>query len=660
MLLIENKLYLEITDAEACGLGGASYIYKEKSRKANWGIFIKHPVYKNLVLIEFESLIPKKKQQVIDHFGNPYEHFSKSPIRKMVSRDTKAESFFLDYQYDGTKKLPPPAREKYTIAASWLNMLIKAEEDKVEIKKVLGITLAKFWLNVGDIIKSDGIDLPSHYIRLRQKLQEYKDHGYQVLIHKQFGNSNSKKVDDEVSESLLLELISMPNADDILTTRRYNISAVERGKPQITASTVGNWRRKYAHLISLTKYGTKENYNTFGKHIARRRPSAPLLLVEHDDNEIDLYFQSNRTKKNRTELYYYNRFVVAVVIDAYNDYPLGWAIAETYTKDLIRFAYLDAVYHIAELTGGWYLPHQIRSDRFGLDAKLTNDLAQFYKSLATFTPAAVKVARGKYIERSFGKQWHQVLSCYPNYAGPNITSKTHVSQDFIEANKKDYPTVEQAPFQLNEFIDIMRHLVNEKTGLSRQEEWVKAFHASDKSKEHLISETQLIAKLGTQHTHLNTITNRGLTPAINCVERIYEIPEEIYLQTVGKTVQVTYDPMDYSRILVTDNQNLLFIAREQELMPSALADFEPGDRQKINDRINEKVRHMATITNAKKTRQDILQFNRINAESLMMAGVHTKAINHQAMLNYMPAIENPTPKKHSTKQRTLEDKINDI
>lgn len=660
MLIIDNSLYLEVSDAVECGLGkSAALIYEAKSKGAKWATFIKHPVYKNLVLLEFESLNPKKKQQVIDHFGNPYEYFARTPIRKMVSRDTKAEQFFIDYTYNDNNHLPLEIIEKYTIAASWLNMLCKAEEDKVEIKRTLGIPLAKFWLNVSEIIKTDKIDLPTHYIRLREKMQQYQANGYQVLIHKQIGNTNSKKVADELSEALLLELISMPNSDDNVTARRYNQWAVENNRQQITASTVGNWRRKHLSLISLSKYGTKENYNKFGKHIQRRRPSAPLLLVEHDDNELDLYFKSTRTKGSRTQLYYFNRFVIAVVIDAFNDYILGWAIAETYTKDLIRLAYLDAIYNINKLTGGWYLPHQIRSDRFGLDANLTNDLAQFYQCLAVYTPAAIKVARGKYIEQSFGKKWHQVLGCYTNYAGTNITSGGRISQDFIDQNKDQYPTTEQAPYQVMQFIDIMRNLVNEKTGLSKQEEWVKAFNQSEKSKAHPISEVQLLAKLGTPHTHSNTITNRGITPAINCVERTYEIPEELYLQTVGKTVQVIYDPFNYSRILVTDNKNLLFIAREQELMPSAIADFEPGDRKKINDRIEEKIRHMQSISNAKDKRIDVLERNRINTESLLMAGVHSKSINHQLLLDHVP-VENIKPQKRISKERNMNDVLDGI
>ena len=103
--------------------------------------------------------------------------------------------------------------------------------------------------------------------------------------------------------------------------------------------------------------------------------------------------------------------------------------------------------------------------------------------------------------------------------------------------------------------------------------------------------------------------------------------------------------MDYSRILVTDNKNLLFIAREVELMPSAIADYAPGDRAKINERLAEKVRHMKTITDAKKDRQKTLDKHRIQIESYAMAGVHTKAINHAIQIGYTPTELSNTKKE---------------
>jgi hypothetical protein len=646
MKLIDSCLYLEFADCIDCGIKENTLKLASHRNSPSWTM-IDDPADKRKKLIDYECLKDQYKEMVKARFGNPYDYLVKEPIRKMVSKDLAAEKYFLSYRYDDNKSLPIDTVNAYATAAAWLNMLVKAEADKKEIKKLLNISITEFFTKVTELIEQQQIKLPSNIVRLRQRIDDYKTDSYKSLIHKNFGNQCAAKIDDEVTESLLIELIAMPNADDPTTCRRYNMWAAENNKATISTATVSNWRRKNNYLISAQKYGNKPTYNTYGKHIIRSRPSAPLLLVENDDNDLDLYFQSRDTKKG---VYYFNRFVIAIVSDAYNDYPLGWAIDTTYTKDLIRLAYLDAVHHVKELTGKWHLPHQIRSDRFGLDVKGNNDLGQFYQSLATFTPAKVGAPRGKYIEQSFGKKWHQVLGTYINYAGTNITSKTRINEDHRALMQKDFPTTEQAPAQIRQFINIMRTLVDEKTGMSKQEQWLKGYNESEKAKQHEITELQLLLKLGTRHQHKNKITNRGITPAINCIERTYEIPEQIYLQTIGATMQVIFDPMDYSRILVTNDNDVCFIAREMELMPSAIADYKPGDRARLNDRLNEKVRHMEYINSKKGERQNTLEINRINAAGMLQAGVHTKGINTQALRDYEVVYNNVPVKRIDDKK----------
>lgn len=657
MKLIEGQLYLEFSDAISAGINQDT-ILKAKLRNSPSWQFINDPKDQRKILINYECLRDTYKEKIITRFGNPYEFFAKEPIRKMVTKDLAAEKFFFDYKYDGTKNLPIDTQRAYTTAANWLNMLIKADADKKEIKRLLNLTITDFWVKVCEIIESDSINLPSNIKKLQSKIKLYKEQGYSCLIHKNYGNGHARKIDDELSEAILLEIIAKPYIDDVVACRAYNAQAAKLNKPQISISTVGNWRRNNLHLISTQKFGVKETYNTFGKYIKRKRSSCPLIVVEHDDNVLDLYFRDKDKSK------FYQRYVMAIVMDPFNDYILGWAYAESNTKELIKFAYLDAMHHIKDLTGSYYLPHQIRSDRFGLDPKLNGDLAEFYKSLAIYTPAAAKAPRGKYIERAFGDKWRQVLSCYPNYAGNNVGSKEligKINEDHRDAVKRQYPTVDQAPAQMSEFINVLRHLINDETGLSKQEEWLNAFNENEKSKAHPISDAMMLLKLGMAHDYKNTITNRGITPSINGKERTYEIPEEYYLQTVGKKVQIIYDPMDFSRVLVTDNKNLMFVASEQEAMPSAIADYQPGDGIKLHDRIAEKKRHNELVFNRMVDRQNVLQINRINSESLLQAGIHSKQIMHEAIASYQVESEPEMQQKRiNQKGRSLEDMINQM
>jgi hypothetical protein len=66
-----------------------------------------------------------------------------------------------------------------------------------------------------------------------------------------------------------------------------------------------------------------------------KRPSAPLLLIGSDDNDLDLYFQNETAnKKGHTVVNYFHRFKLIVVMDAFNDYVLGYAQADVVTAEL--------------------------------------------------------------------------------------------------------------------------------------------------------------------------------------------------------------------------------------------------------------------------------------------------------------------------------------
>jgi hypothetical protein len=635
---VQGILYLEFSDAVEAGIGSDQYLRKAKSVGNKSIRFIDDPDDLRKVLIEYEPLKQEHKDLVKHRFGDPYKNLALQPIRAMVQQDAKAREFFLGYQYGDKKSLPIDVVNKYTAAASWLNMLSSAEENKKAIKDRLKVGMTDFWSSVIEIFTLDGIDLPTTTRRLFPKIDEYKSKGYSCLVSWRYGNNNSKKVSSEVAEAYLLELISQPYHDDHVIARAYNAWAVQNGHDEISYRTVCEWRRKNNVLISQCRDGNKAWYDKYGKVTRRKRPPAPLLRIESDDNELDLYFIQERVitdkkGKTKTQKNPYYRPVLYVVKDSFNDYPLGYAIGDTVNVDLIKLAYLSAIHHIKEITGGYYLPNDLQTDRWGLDKALSNDLALFFKSLcAVYMPATPKNARSKMIEQSFGKKWHRLLKMFPNYAGHNVTAASKINEDYLQLQKANFPTVDQAPDQVEQFINAIRNGIDEKTGKSLQQEWLEGFNADERSRKHQISDMQMLTLLGTSHNYQNTITNRGITPAINCIERTYEIPEEFYMQTVGRRVQVIYDRLDYSRILV-DAGNVRFIAREDALMPSATLDFKEGDRTRLNNKLEEKKRIAQVVVEKKTTRQEILQRNRLDAESAMQVGLLLPKVEKQQAIN---------------------------
>jgi hypothetical protein len=94
---------------------------------------------------------------------------------------------------------------------------------------------------------------------------------------------------------------------------------------------------------------------------------------------------------------YHHRPTIVVVLDAFNKYPVGYAIGEAENPDLIRIALRNAAKHTEELFGTMYRTHQVQSDRYAI-----KNLTPYYEIIADkSTPARAKNAKAKIIEPYF-------------------------------------------------------------------------------------------------------------------------------------------------------------------------------------------------------------------------------------------------------------------
>lgn len=564
-------------------------------------------------------------------FGDPYEYVVKTPIKKLVVTDFKAKEFFVNYRFNESKTLPLEHIEKYTTAASWLNMLNKLNDDKKIIKNELQISLDRFYINVTEIIKAEEIDLPTSYRFLREKMKQYKEEGYACLIDWRFGNTLAKKVDDQVSESLLLELIAHPNQynDDLIAFRYNHEYAVKNQKPTITKQTVGNYRRNNEHLIISQREGRAAFNDKFIIQAKRKRPSTPLFLCEHDDNHLDYYYIDIQDKTSHK---HYHKYKAIVVIDSFNDLVLGYAYARSISNDLIRKAYLNAMYYIKQLTGGWYLPHEIKSDRFG-----SKELKPFYLSMGNYydTPVGSK-GRG-YIEQFFGTTFFK--NCMKiganNYSGNNITAKTNgVNRELLDINKSLRPTVDEAPAQIEAFFHRLRNMTTKEGGISKQQEWLNAWNTtSDEYKKQISDETFLLifGTVSNERTDGITITNRGVEPQIGNVQYSYDLPFNIISNYVGMKVKAVYDENNMDRVLLTNFNDFRCIATTTKYLASNMADTVKGGRSNLNELLSYKLMQVEYSANKATERKQILVENDLDVEALLQAGaVIPKLLKQQA------------------------------
>lgn len=628
MKLIDNILYIEWREAIESGLS-ENTLKNAKLRKSPSWSFIDDPTDRRKVLIEFEKLKDEYKKKIQARFGNPYEYMAKLPIRNLVKWDDKAEECYLAYRYDINKTLPIEHVKKYTTAASWLNMFKAVTEDKKALKKLLNLTIEQFYTHAIEIITTDKIHLPTSYRRLLATRKEYETNGYNTLIDWRFGNKLAAKIKDELSESTLLEMIAHPNQyDDVIITQQYNTWAKAHNYKTIDTATVGVHRRKNDYLIIMSREGNAALNEKYLKQVKGFRPTAPLYMVESDDNHLDLLFID---PNDDTQSKYFHKYKAIVVIDSFNDYVLGYAYAENLSIDLVKAAYLNAMYHIRSITGAWYLPHETKSDRWAIAS-----LEPFYKSLGNYFKTPVGSKHRGYIEQFFGNpHWKRCLKLGANnYSGNNMTAKFRgVNTEALERSKKDRPLIGNEAFeQIENFFYRLRH-VPQSNGISKHDQWLNAFNALPAENKRLITDEQFLLKLGIEHNNQGKgirITNRGVEPQIAGTKYSYDIASNSLLEYIGKSVSVIYDPYDMSRVLITDFDKVRLMGHDARLQSRALQDAEIDGRTYLNASLNEKrddVNYIATRSTRRKT---VLESAGFNAEGLLQAGVMVKEVRHLA------------------------------
>lgn len=589
------------------------------------------------VAIEYESMPDGYKEKIRAQYGDPYIYASRQPILDSVEHSVEAAQYYEGYVLPNGEYLPnsdtdPRGKSqinyvlRYRKAAEWMNMIIKLTADKQTLKRELNLSMAEFWEVVTELIKANEIDLPNHPKRLKAKIKRYQDEGYESLIdtHK-FGNDHASKLTDEVCEAFLKKMLSLRNKhDDTVIAMEYNRWATENKRPTLTPAAVGYRRKQWRKILMLEREGMGNVTTKLSKVIKRSRPSAPLLLVNSDDNVLDLYFRNGDNHWYRPVLY--------VVMDAFNDYILGYAWGDSMSEDLAQKAYRNAHHHVRHLTGDAYCWQQIQVDRWHISparSKKKTAFESYLETMATLTPAAIKNAQSKYIERAFGTTWHQILKVLftTNYSGHNITAKSTLNRDNLKPVY--FPDIDQADEMIEHFIWAMRKTHRKDSGKPRIVEWVESFQASDKSKKKLLSNVERLKIFGERHQFLNEVTTYGITPTLCGSKRYYEMSQQQIYQYVGRKFQVYYDPEDLSQVLVTDEENVRFVVNEWREVPAALADYEPGDRARLEGLWSEKKALMPSIQKQIGERDAVLERRRIDAESRIQGGVLTKGINHE-------------------------------
>jgi hypothetical protein len=534
------------------------------------------------VEIIWQSIVKEcRKQAIIARLGNPEDVCSVSQFADSVVPDAAAQEFYNSYLLPDGRHLPAERIAEYTANVQVLNAIETALKDRRGTRCALSGSVRNILASLTD--SANKLDrkvfphsLPTAERRMRDVIKRYHTEGYMAFVHKNFTNKHAAKVDSEVKQSVMTELLSDPrNLDNEQIRSLYNMFANKMGWKPITASAVGVWRNKLYLVSYAGRRGETALRNRFTMQAKRSAPTAPLYFWTADGWDVELLYQKTGTDKNGHSITtYHNRLTVVVVLDPCEKYPVGFAIGDHETPELIQEAFRNAANHTAELFGRRYRAHQLQTDHYA-----AKTLAPLYSLMAgVHTPARVKNAKTKVVEPYFlylNKKYCQIM---PNWSGFGLTSKkdNQPNVDYINKHRHMFPDRDGLVRQITIIMEAERAMKREKY-LTRWNNTPTADRLPLKSEDYLYF-------FGANTGKKNLLQGSGIQPTIDGIRRDYDCFDIRFREHYGVQWTVRYDPDNLGEALaVNDDGTLRFLLQEKYVQPMALRERKEGDAEALTE-----------------------------------------------------------------------------
>jgi len=556
--------------------------YKHLRTRKNLKV-LRRGCYETPALIAVDSLPTKYRNEVYTKYPDYHAQAQAKPFIDMIIPDGNAIMFFMELTLPDGRHLPQDRQSEYCNNAAILNtfrdMLEKANSQRKR-QGARKLPRAKFWKDAAAALPRVADrwphSLPENDRRLQERFGMYLRCGYESLVSKKFLNNNAAKVDDDVKESILTELLSDPrNLDNEQIMRLYNLMAESLNWKKITSSTIANWRDK----IELVSFAGRRGENAFKNvktmQVKRSRPTMPLLYWTMDGWDAELLFQKSGTDKNGHNVTtYHHRLTVVVVLDPCLNYPVGYAIGDHECPELIKEALRNAANHTAELFGRRYRTNQLQCDNYAIKA-----MTPIYNVMSgKLTPARVGNAKAKVVEPYFNRINKTYCQMFTNWSGFGITSNKdkQPNTDYINKHRHSFPDEEGCREQIARIMEMERQ--------KKIERYMKMFESLPEENKLELSDQQYLLNFGADTGKKNALEGSGLHPTIGGIKRSYDSFDPTFRNYSHIRWTVKYDPNDLTRVLaVNDDCTLQFILQDKYVQPMALAERKDGDAKALQD-----------------------------------------------------------------------------
>lgn len=580
-----------------------------------------------------------------------YLHGYRIPKQEM---DIKTGEMRVEF----TAGLPEAVIQEYIMKCRWLKLMAQIVEGTVIADRVLRVAGKMAQLQkLQAMATNSGVELPSAYTRLLQKVKQYASEGAAAVVSKKYGNQNSNKISGTGLEFLIYLLSDSRKFDANTIAQMYNEHAVKTGAFEVLSTSAIRYNMARPE-VKQQWYGERNGYkafaNTYGHELSTRKASFRDALWVIDGTKVNLFYRSadGRAKAQLN---------MVVVMDAYSGTFLGWAIQEKEDSEAIAKAMYMALKHT-----GMYAPHQVLYDNDASNIKF------FANWQGGGFPAMPYNGKSKPIERAFGRYQDSVLRTAKNFTGMNITARSERARVNDEAIKiSSLPTREEAIMQAEKSLRTYNLMVNPVAGASPLALYESSKHTVALG--HKIEGLQEVMLFWQWRARAVTYSNAGITLENNGARLQYEvysnegIPDATFvLKHIGRSFYVRQN------VLGDGNSIALFTGETQETarfvafanskirVARALVDMQGGEREFINASLNTRKAAVKLAKDAAKERKErlaellgdgiedpLLARNKeaqLNAEALMLEEQLQKREQLLEDLNEEPVLAE-TPKK---------------
>lgn len=165
--------------------------------------------------VEYDSIPSLFLNKIEKLYGNLKEKKVATYMELVIVRDEKAREFYSNWVTPNNSLLDWKVANKYSNNAELLNACGEVLNSKIAKRRGAGRPITGLWDQISENInnldkKKYNHSLPTNPRRLADLYNKYKKDGYRSLIHGNFGNINTRKVDEKL-ERLILSIYCKGN-----------------------------------------------------------------------------------------------------------------------------------------------------------------------------------------------------------------------------------------------------------------------------------------------------------------------------------------------------------------------------------------------------------------------------------------------------------------